>query len=369
MAMTAAEDIVTSIDSHSARLNPLWSTVQTILVIRLDNIGDVLMLSPALKAIKETLPDSRITLMASPSGSQAAALLPWVDDVLTVRSLWQALGNVEFNPDRDWELIRTVRDCQFDAAFVFTSFSQTPYPAGYLCYLAGIPLRVGESKEWGGGIFTTELKSALDEIHQVDRNLRLVEAVGFSVGDRRLSIHIPNTIQQQVKLQLYEQGLALDDPYILLSPWASCQARTYPAQRFAIAAGHLSKITGYKIVITGVAKDLPYTAPLLRHLGDSAVNLIGSTNLTELAALVASAKLILTNNTSTLHIADATGTPSVILFSGTDYESQWQPRYTKAQLLRQPTFCSPCYALICPYGLECLDISPQQIVEAGIELL
>jgi ADP-heptose:LPS heptosyltransferase len=197
-----AKDTVTSTDAHSAPLNPSWSSVQNILVIRLDNIGDVLMLSPALKVIKEALPQSRITLMASLSGSQAATLLPWVDDVLMVRSLWQALGTVEFNPAREWELIWTVRDRQFDAAFIFTSFSQTPHPAGYLCYLAGIPLRVGESKEWSGGIFTTDLKSAPDEIHQVDRNLRLVEAVGFKVRDRRLHINIPDTTQQQVKLQV-----------------------------------------------------------------------------------------------------------------------------------------------------------------------
>jgi ADP-heptose:LPS heptosyltransferase len=346
-----------------------WSSVRNILVIRLDNIGDVLMLSPALRAIKDAFPQSRITLMASPSGAQAAELLPWTDDVITVRSPWQDLGGLKFEPSREWEVIETVRALKFDAAFVFTSFSQTPHAAGYLCYLAGIPLRVGESKEWGGSIFTTELKSAPDEIHQVERNLRLVEAVGVSVRDHTICLCIPVEMPEKVSLQLYTQGLAPDQPYIVLNPWASCQARTYPTERFGIAAHRLAEITGYKIVVTGVAKDLQRSTLLLEKLGDRAINLMGKTTLAELAALIADAKMMMSNNTSTMHIADATGTPSVILYSGTDYESQWQPRYTATKLLRQPTICSPCYAFSCPYQLECLEIPPRRVVEAGLALL
>lgn len=354
---------------HPLPLTTDWTSAQNILAIRLDNIGDVLMISPALRAIKETLPQSRLTLMASLGGAQVAALLPWVDDVLPVRSLWQDLGKLEFDPAREWELIQTVRDRQFDAAIVFTSFSQTPHPAGYLCYLAGIPLRVGESKEWGGAIFSTEVKSAPDEIHQVERNLRLVEAVGFQVSDRSLGIRIPALAQQQAAAQLHKHGLKPDAPYILLNPWTSCQSRNYASERFAIAARQLAEITGYQVVVTGVAKDHHYSAPLLDALGNGAINLIGVTNLAELAALIANAKLMLSNNTSTMHLADATRTPSVILFAGTEYESQWQPRHTTAQLLRQPTACSPCYAFTCPYNLECLDIPPAQVVEAGLKLL
>jgi ADP-heptose:LPS heptosyltransferase len=354
---------------HLSSLTPHWSSAQNILAIRLDNIGDVLMTSPALQAIKETLPNSRITLMASPSGSQAAALLPWIDDVITVRSLWQDLGKLEFDPAREWELIQTVRDRQFDAAIVFTSFSQTPHAAGYLCYLAGIPLRAGESKEWGGSIFTTEIKSAPDQIHQVERNLRLVESIGFCVSDSSLRISIPELVQQQALLQLYQHGLTSDNPYILLNPWTSCPSRNYSSERFAIAARELAEITGYPIIVTGVAKDLQHSAALFKTLGTRAINLIGTTNLTELAALIANAKLMLSNNTSTMHLADATRTPSVILFAGTEHESQWQPRHTAAHLLRQPTACSPCYAFTCPYNLECLDIPPEQVVAAGLKLL
>lgn len=222
-----------------------------------------------------------------------------------MRSLWQDLGKLEFEPAREWELIQIVRDRQFDAALVFTSFSQTPHAAGYLCYLAGIPLRIGESKEWGGSIFSTEVKSAPDEIHQAERNLRLVESVGFRVSDRSLNIRIPKLAYQHAIAKLYQHGLKPDAAYILLNPWTSCQARTYSSERFAIAARRLAKITGYPVVVTGVAKDLQHSDPLLEVLGTCAINLIGATNLAELAALIANARLMLSNNTSTMHIADA----------------------------------------------------------------
>ena len=120
-----------------------------LLVMRLDNIGDVVMTGPVLRALKENLPSSHITLMASPGGSKAAPLLPWVDEVFSWRVLWQDLGRLSFDWAREWEMIRTLKEGSYDAAIILTSFKQTPHAAGYACYLAGIPLRLGESKEWG----------------------------------------------------------------------------------------------------------------------------------------------------------------------------------------------------------------------------
>ncbi len=336
--------------------------------MRLDNIGDVIMTSPALRTIKETLPNAHLTLMASPGGTLAAPLLPWIDQVITWRVLWQDLGRLEFDPAREWSLIEALRQRKFDAAIVFTSFSQSPHPPGLIACLAGIPIRVGESKETGGGILTHEITAAPDEIHQVDRNLRLIESVGFGVRDRSLGIQIDPLATLTIRDRLSQHRLS-DAPFIVLNPWTSCQSRNYDSERFAIAARQLAEITGYKIIVTGVEKDRERSGIVMDILNQSAIDLIGQTSLSELAALIANARLMLSNNTSTMHIADATRTPSVILFAGTELEGQWQPRSCPAQLLRQPTACSPCYAFTCPYHLECLDIEPQQIVNAGLRLL
>ena len=137
----------------------------------------------------------------------------------------------------------------------------------------------------------------------------------------------------------------------------------------AIAARTLSNQTGWPVVVTGTAQQSAAATPLLKQLGSRGISRVGQTSLSDLVALVAHAQLMLSNNTATLHIADATRTPSVILFSGTELASQWQPRHTRAVLLQQPTACSPCYQFTCPYQLECLDISPETIVQAALSLL
>jgi len=345
-----------------------WTEAQNIVAMRLDNIGDVIMTSPALRAIKENLPHCHLTLMASPGGAQAADLLPWVNDVLPWRVLWQDLGKLEFNPAREWQLVTTLGNRAFDAVIIFTSFSQSPHPAGVIAMLAGIPLRLGESKE-AGGVLTTEVAAASDEMHQVERNLRLIESVGLRVGDRSLTIQIPENAQHTAMNYLQKQGLDPTSPYLLWNPWTSCPSRNYDPARFGAATKQLAKITGWPVVVTGVAKDRDRSEPLLAALGSYGIDLIGATSLSEMAALVAAAQLVLTNNTSTLHLADATRTPSVILFAGTEYESQWRPRHGPSRLLRRSTPCSPCYAFTCPYNLECLDITPEEVVAAGLELL
>ena len=351
-------------------MNGPWTEARRILVMRLDNIGDVVMTSPVLRALKENLPASSITLMASPGGNKAALLLPWVDEVLPWRVLWQDLGNrLGHDPEREWELINTLREGSYDAAIILTSFKQTPHAAGYACALAGIPLRLGESKEWGGSVLTTEVPPAPDELHQAERNLRLIEHAGFRVVDRSLGIRVPPRAREHTAALLEERGVAPGAPYLLLCPWTSCQARTYASERFALAARRLSGETGWPVVVSGTEADHACSDELLGVLDGQGVDLVGATDLCELAALVENARLVLTNNTSTMHLADALRTPSVVLFSGTELEEQWRPRDNPQRLLRRETSCSPCYAFTCPYNLECLDIPPKEVAEAGLSLL
>jgi len=339
-----------------------WLAAKNIVAVRLDNIGDVAMLGPALRAVKETSPQARLTLLASPAGSTAAPLLPWIDDVITWRPIWQDVGGcMPFHPARERELINMLAERQFDAALIFTSFSQTPHTPGYVCYLAGIPLRAGESKEFGGSTLTTELKGSPDDLHQVERNLRLVEHLGFVARDRRLMLAIPEEARQAVPLLLERVGLDPDAPFLLVHPGASAQARRYPVERFGIVA-HLLTRRGWPILVTGTEREAVLLAELMQHAPDSRC-LVGGATLAEYAALVERAALVICNDTLPMHLADAVGTPEVVLFSGTDYEEQWRPRATAHRLLRRPTSCHPCYLFECPIGLPCLDIPPEEVVE------
>jgi len=345
-----------------------WLAAKNILAVRMDNIGDVIMLGPALRAVKETSPTARLTLLASPAGTTAAPLLPWLDDVITWRAIWQDVGGrMPFAVARERELIAQLAARQFDAALIFTSFSQTPHSPGYACYLAGIPLRAGESKEFGGGTLSSEVQGAPTEMHQVERNLRLVEYLGFVARDRRLVVAIAEPSRSVATSLLWELGLDPAAPFVLMHPGASAQARRYPVERFGAVAEELS-CRGWPVLVTGVEREAQVLVDMARS-APSARYLLAKTTLEEYAALIERAALVICNNTLPMHLADALHTPEVVLFSGTDLEEQWRPRTTPARLLRRGTPCHPCYLFACPLGLPCLDIAVEEVVAAAVELL
>lgn len=348
-----------------------WQDVRRILVIRLDNIGDLVMLGPSLRSLQRALPHATITLMASPGGSQVAALLPWVDDVLVHRAVWQDLsGAIPQDFEREMALIATIREHRFDVAIIFTSFSQSPYPPAHVCYLAGIPIRLGQSKEFGGAILSQEVKPLPDPTHQVDRNLHLLESAGLPVAGRHLELHIPDDVQAATDRLLRDVGIESGQRFILLAPGASCAARRYDLVRFGSVARLLAAETRLPIVVVGSEREKQLAEPILADdHGGAIVSLVGRTTVSELAAVIRCATLVVANDSGPMHLADAFDRPMVILFSGTEYESQWRPRRAPARLLRRPTDCSPCYSFQCPYNMECLDIPPQEVVAEALTLL
>lgn len=349
----------------------IWQNVRRLLAVRLDNVGDMVMLSPALRTLRTHLPETQIVLMASPAGSQVAPLLPWVDEVMTLRAVWQdASGTMPLDPNRELKLAETVRDRNFDAAIIFTSFSQSPYPPATICYLAGIPIRLGQSKEFGGSVLSHWTRSLPDRVHQADRNLFLLESAGFTAIRRHLELRIPDDIQEKSDRLLQQLGIDLNQPFIVLAPGASCAARRYAPDRYAQVARILVDTTGLKLVVVGSDRERELCQPILESdTCGSILSLVGQTSIPELAAVIKRSSLVIANNSGPMHIADALLRPMVILFSGTEYESQWVPQSAPTKLLRRLTECSPCYQFNCPYHLECLDIPPTEVVSAALEML
>jgi ADP-heptose:LPS heptosyltransferase len=146
-----------------------WDELDRLLVVRPDNLGDVLLMGPAFAALRAAAPQARLDLLASPAGAQAAKLLPEIDDTVVARVSWQQIATTAEAPDT--ELVTEVAARGYDAAVVLTSFSQSPWPAGYALQRAGVPLRAGTSKEFGGTALTHWVPAPDDGLHQVDRAL------------------------------------------------------------------------------------------------------------------------------------------------------------------------------------------------------
>ncbi|KAM3111178.1 glycosyltransferase family 9 protein [Phormidesmis sp. 146-33] len=156
-----------------------WRTVQKILAVQLGNADELITLSPALKQLKRALPDVMITLLCSPQSSRVALSLPAVDEVLLHRALAHPTGTLDCNSLALLPLIEMLRSEQFDAAILFPQDSQSPYPLAYVCYLAEIPIRVGWSDEFGGGVLSHWVTA------QGERHLALLDAIGLGCPSDR----------------------------------------------------------------------------------------------------------------------------------------------------------------------------------------
>ena len=343
-----------------------------VLVVRPDNLGDVLMTGPALRALRRAAPDARIDLLAAPAGAPAADLLPEVDRVLTASVSWQHAGSGDLPVGDDLRLVERIAAGGYSAAVIFTSFSQSPWPAGYLCRLAGVPVRIGMSKEFGGVGLThwvpaPETGFAAGEVaHQVDRALHLLRQVGVPPVSGRLHAVVPEHARRAAERVLTAHGVRPDQPYALILPGASCPSRRYPPDRMARAARLITR-SGLPVVVAGTAKE----SALVGTVTDGcpgAIGLTGRLDVPALAYAVSVASVVVCNNSGGAHLASALGTPVVELFAGTERVSQYRPRFSPAVVLTVDVACSPCRQFVCPYGLECLEIPPERVAEAAVEI-
>lgn len=352
-----------------------WRNVQRILAIRLDNLGDVLVTTPALHAIKSSLPQAALTLLASATGAQAARLNPDLADVIVYAAPWMdPWHKLPQQSQREQEMIATLRERQFDGAIIFTSFRQSPLPAAYLCYLADIPLRVAASIDGPGSLLTTRHRHPERMLHEVERGLDLVAALGLSTNEHDLVLRVPDTAHQAIGAFLHARHISRQHPLVVVHAGCSMPARTYPWEMYAEVVDILVEQLEATVLLTGSGDEQELNERILTRVEPatlrSVYNVANVLTFPELCALLQTADVAITNNTGPMHIAAAVKTPVVALFALTNPPEQWGPWHVPHRLLNVDVPCRICYSRVCPFSQECLRlVTPTQVVEAAAELL
>jgi len=350
---------------------PAWRDVRNLLCVRLDNMGDVLMTTPALRALRRALPGCRLTLLASNAGAQVAPHVPEVDETVAYDAAWvknDAAGN-----DQDRSRLEWLRARRFDAAVIFTVYSQSALPAALMCHLAGIPRVLAHAREnpyrlIGDWVRETEPQQGVR--HEVRRQLDLVARIGARTDDTRLSFAIGEQARGGMRRALREAGLVREEGWIVAHCGASAASRRYPAERYAEALA-LLRGTGRGILLTGSRAERELTASIAARCGagGDVVDLAGRLSLGELGALIERAGVLVSNNSGPVHIAAALGTPVVDLYALTN--PQHTPWQVPHRLLNFDVPCKYCYRSVCPEGHhDCLArVEPQAVAGAARELL
>ena len=352
-----------------------WRDVHELLCVRLDTIGDVVMSGPAMRALAGR---ARITLLTSPAGAAIAELMPEVDGSIAYAAPWMKNAGLDTgaaDADRggtgDREMVQQLRARHFDAAVIFTVYSQSALPAALLCLLAGIPLRLAHSRENPYALLTDWVpEHEPDRLvrHEVRRQLDLVAAVGARPPSEELRLVVPVGARERAARILAHSGMG-GESWIAVHAGGTAPARRYPPELLATACRMLAREHRLNLVFTGDASDRPVVEEVRARVGGSTVSLAGQLDLPELAAVLKSARVLVSGNTGPVHIAAAVGTPVVDLYALTN--PQHTPWQVPSAVLFQDVPCRWCYSSVCPEGHHrCLrGVRPEEVARAALGLL
>ncbi len=326
-------------------------------MIRMPNwIGDAVMATPALAAVRKTFPDAQLTIVANPLVAALFATHPDCDRVIPFDKKKAHAGASGF-----WRFCHELRREKFELAILF----QNAIEAAVMAMLAGIPRRAGYRTD-GRGLLLTHGVPAVDKkhgLHHVDYYLQMLSRLGIVGGDGRLSLALTPE-EQEGALQRLGTGA-----WVAINPGASYgAAKRWIPERFAAVADGLVQEFGVRIVLTGGPGEIEIGRDIAQAMQSAPLNLIGQTSVRELMAVLNHCRLVVTNDSGPMHIAAAFGVPLVAVFGPTDHTTT-SPRADSCRIVRHPVDCAPCMLRECPIDHRCMTgISAEMVLAAAREL-
>ena len=311
------------------------------ILIRSTNwLGDSVISVAAVRAIKRGRPDAHITIAAPAKIAPVWKLVPEVDEILSLpsRSLFATA-----------RLLR--RQADFDAAILFPNSLRSALEV----WFAGIPRRVGYSghhRSWLLNQIVPEQAKRGPLQHQVHHYLHLAETLGADIS-------LPAEILTP------RNGAALSAKIGLCAGAEYGYAKRWLPERFAEVASAVPAHHPVQWILFGTAAETEIGKPIADALGDRCVNRIGQTTLEELIAELRTCRLLLTNDTGTMHLATLLQVPVVAIFGSTE-DRLTGPLGSGHTVIRHHVECSPCFLRECPIDFRCMKAVTAEEVTAAV---
>ena len=318
------------------------------ILIRASNwLGDSVISVPAVRAIKAGRPDAHITIAAPTKIAAIWKLVPEVNEIVSLphRRLFATV-----------RLLR--RQPRFDVAVLFPNSARVALEA----WSSGVPRRVayrGHFRSWVLNQIVPETARVGPPEHQAFRYVRIAEELGAKVDPVGEAVGFPrdaNSVRYGKKI-----GLCPGAEYGPAKRWLP--------ERFAQVAKKIAEQRDLQWMLFGTKKDAAIGAEICKVLGDRCTNRIGQTTIEQLIDELRECRLLLTNDTGTMHLASLLGLPVVAIFGSTE------PRLTGPLgdghiVLRHQVECSPCFLRECPIDFRCMkEVSVEKVVEAALSIL
>ena len=333
-----------------------------ILIVSVNWLGDLLFMTPAIRAIRRAHPDAFIACLSPQRGLDLLKGNPHLNEVIPMPEGRGISHLLRWIP-----LIRRLKAQRFDTAFLFHR-SLTRAAA---IWAAGIPHRIGyrtAKRSW----FITQGPPLPppDSLHKIDAFLKVLEAAGIPADGRHYDAGILPEDEQAAAALAGELGLRPGEPVIALHAGANWRLKRWPARRFGQLADRLAETYGAKVLFIGGEGDLPLIRGILQRMRTKPLVAAGKTTFRQMGALLRRTAMLISNDSGPLHMGLAAGVPVIALFGPTDPKLTGPVDNAKAVTLFGSIGCPiPCYRQDCPANLCMEQITVEQILTAAGKFL
>lgn len=342
--------------------------IRKILVRAPNWIGDAVMCLPALEALKKTFPKAEVTVLAKGRVAPVFRIVPALTDVMEYES-----GGRHKGLAGRIRLAREIRRMGFDLAVLF----QNAFDAAFLSFISGIPQRAGYARDFRRRLLTLPVK-VTDEIkkkHEVFYYLNIINALSGTDAVAPLKppapkLRLKKEDTARASAILKERGIE-GRPLAGVAPGASYgPAKRWAPEKFAKVIKRLSGELGFTAIVFGAGEDKDACDKVTELSGGDAISLCGATTLSEAMAVLSGLKVLITNDSGLMHIADALGVPVVAVFGSTD-ASLTGPLGKESVVISKGVKCSPCFERVCRFGhYMCLNsITPDEVYSSARALV
>lgn len=336
--------------------------IERILVRSTNWIGDAVMTTPALRAIRENFPAARVTVLANALVAPLFAAHEAVDEVVVYdrKGVHGGLGG-------KLRLAKELRARDFDLAILL----QNAVDAALIAWLARIPRRMGYRTDGRGFLLTNgvPVDAAVRQLHHVDYYLAMLARFGITVSGKDLALCTTPDEDRAVAVLLNEQGVGEGEFVLGINPGASFgSAKRWQPTRFAAVADRLAERWGARVVITGGPGETTIASEIEAAMGGRCVNMAGRTTVRSLMALIKRCNFFVTNDSGPMHVAAAFGVPLVAVFGSTDHRTT-SPWSEQTLIVREDVECAPCLKRECPIDHRCMErVTADAVVAAALSL-
>jgi heptosyltransferase-2 len=337
--------------------------VRRLLVRGTNWLGDAVLMTPALLALRQGFPRARIVLLAKPPVAELLQTHPSIDETILYHNpgIHAGIGGM-------WRLAKLLNARQFDLAVLF----QNAFEAALIAAVAGIPRRYGYPTDGRWLLLTDRVAQTANvrKRHEVEYYLELLRPMGFPILSQAPALYTTPGEDRDAAARLESLGATPGRPIIGLNPGSTYgTAKRWVPQRYAEVVERLATEYNAYVLIFGGRGEEPLGNEIASMLTVPHAVLSGRTTVRELMALIKQCRLLLTNDSGPMHIAGALDVPVVAVFGPTNPLTTG-PFGPGHELVRQPVECSPCLLRECPIDHRCmLKIQSQEVYEAAVRQL